>query len=197
LGRRLRKSRCPGFSRFSLILRPVHCLKRSMPLAYRGVNAPLVIRPVSSADDAALAQVIGAAMAECGAGGGAAPADTEVALMSQSYAAARSVYFVVEDGGQVVGGAGIAALAGAAFEVCELRKMYVLPAARGRGFGELLLRRCLRVARGFGYQICYLETLATMAAAHHLYERAGFRPLPQRLGASGNCGCDRWFALEL
>jgi putative acetyltransferase len=161
------------------------------------VNAPHLIRPVGSADDAALAQLIGDVMAEYAAGGDAAREDAEVALMSQSYAGPRSVYFVVEDAGEVVGGAGIAPLAGAAFEVCELRKMYVLPAARGRGFGELLLRRCLRVARGFGYQICYLETLATMAAARHLYERAGFRPLAQRVGASGNRGCDRWFALEL
>ena len=159
------------------------------------MNAPHLIRPIGAADDVALAQVIGSVMAECGADG--ASADPEVARMSHAYAAPRSVYFVVEDAGQIVGGAGLAPLAGAAFEVCELRKMYFLPAARGRGGGELLLRRCLRVARGFGYQICYLETLATMAAARHLYERAGFRPLAQRVGASGNRRCDRWFALEL
>jgi len=136
-------------------------------------------------------------MSECAVGEECAPADAEVALMSRAYAGARAAYFVSEDNGAIVGGAGIAPLAGAAFEVCELRKMYVLPGARGHGVGELLLRRCLRVARGFGYQVCYLETLATMAAARHLYERAGFRPLPERVGASGNCGCDRWFALEL
>jgi putative acetyltransferase len=161
------------------------------------VNAPHLIRPIGSADDAALAQLIGAVMAECGVGGASAPLDAEIALMSRAYAGARAVYFVAEEDAAIVGGAGIAPLAGAAFEVCELRKMYLLPGARGHGLGELLLRRCLRVARGFGYQICYLETLSTMAAARHLYERAGFRSLPERLGASGNCGCDRCFALEL
>jgi putative acetyltransferase len=55
----------------------------------------------------------------------------------------------------------------------------------------------MRVARGFGYQICYLETLSGMQAARHLYARAGFRPLRQRLGAPGHCDCERWFALEL
>ena len=76
--------------------------------------------------------------------------------MSQAYCAPRSAYFVVEGQGEVVGGAGIAPLAGGAFEACELRKMYFLPAARGHGMGALLLRHCIRVARGFGYQICYL-----------------------------------------
>jgi putative acetyltransferase len=159
------------------------------------VDAPQLIRNISAADDAALAAVIRRVTVEFGAG--AAPGDAEVELMSRSYGAPRSAYFVLEDAGTVVGGAGIAPLAGAAFEVCELRKMYVLPDARGQGSGMLLLRRCLRVARGFGYQICYLETLTAMAAARHLYERAGFQPLRERLGAAGNDGCDRWFALEL
>jgi putative acetyltransferase len=117
--------------------------------------------------------------------------------MSQAYRTPRSAYFVVEDAGFVVGGAGIGRLADARFEVCELRKMYVLPSARGQGVGTLLLRHCLRVARGFGYQICYLETLSGMSAARHLYERTGFRPLSQALGATGHAACDRWFALEL
>jgi putative acetyltransferase len=159
------------------------------------VHPPHLIRTAGAADDAALTEVIRSVMAEFDACAGSG--DAELELMARSYAAPRSVYFVLEEGGAVVGGAGIAPLAGAPFEVCELRKMYLLPGARGQGSGVLLLRRCLRAARGFGYQLCYLETLAAMAAARHLYERAGFRPVAERLGASGNHGCDRWFALEL
>ena len=130
-------------------------------------------------------------------GAGSSLADAELAAMSQAYSAPRCAYFVIEAAGEVVGGAGVAPLAGAPFEVCELRKMYFLPAARGQGVGAVLLRHCLRVARGFGYQLCYLETLAGMHAARHLYGRAGFRPLPRPLGTTGHCSCDRWFALEL
>jgi putative acetyltransferase len=159
------------------------------------VHPSPLIRTVGAADDAALVQVIRSVMAEFGAC--ASSADAELELMSRSYEAPRAAYFVLEDGGSIVGGAGIAPLAGAPFEVCELRKMYVLPGARGQGSGVLLLRRCLRAARGFGYQLCYLETLEAMAAARHLYERAGFRPVAQRPSVSGERGCDRWFALEL
>jgi putative acetyltransferase len=157
-----------------------------------------LIRPICAGDDAAVAAVIREVMPEFAADGpGCALRDAEVAAMSQVYCAPRSAYFVVEDAGEVVGGAGIGHLAGGQFEVCELRKMYLLRAARGHGVGAILLRHCLRVARGFGYQICYLETLTGMDAARHLYERAGFRALPRPLGATGHYGCDRWFALEL
>ena len=157
-----------------------------------------LIRPISPADDAAVAVVIRNVLPEFTACTiGCAITDAEVDAMSQAYGAPRSAYFVVEAAGEVVGGAGVGPLKGGQFEVCELRKMYFLSAARGHGVGALLLRHCLRVARGFGYQICYLETLSGMEAARHLYTRAGFRPLRQSLGATGHSACDRWFALEL
>ena len=52
-----------------------------------------------------------------------------------------------------------------AVNVCELRKMYFLPEARGRGAGAALLQRCLVAARSFGFTTCYLETLARMDGA--------------------------------
>jgi putative acetyltransferase len=157
-----------------------------------------LIRLISSGDDAAVAAVIRNVMPEFAASGpGSALGDAEVAAMSQAYCAPRSAYFVVEHAGEVVGGAGVGPLAGGQFEVCELRKMYFLRAARGHGVGAVLLRHCMRVARGFGYQVCYLETLSGMGAARHLYERAGFRPLQKPFGATGHFACDRWFALEL
>jgi putative acetyltransferase len=162
------------------------------------VHAPHHIRLISSGDDASVAAIIRSVMPEFAAcGPGFALNDAEVGAMSQAYCAPRSAYFVVEDAGMVVGGAGIAPLVGAQFEVCELRKMYFLPAARGHGVGALLLRHCLRVARGFGYQTCYLETLTGMDAARHLYERAGFRPLSRSFGATGHFSCDQWFAVDL
>jgi putative acetyltransferase len=154
-----------------------------------------LIRLIRPADDAAVAAVIRDVLPEFAANGSLA--DAEVAAMSQTYCAPRSAYFVVEAHGEVVGGAGVGPLKGGPFEVCELRRMYFLRAARGHGVGALLLRHCMRVARGFGYQICYLETLSAMEAARHLYARAGFRPLRQPLGATGQRGCERWFALEL
>ena len=162
------------------------------------MNESHLIRLISGADDATVAALIRTVMPEFGASGpGFALNDAEVAGMSQAYGAPRSAYFVVEQDGVVVGGAGLAALAGATFEVCELRKMYFLPAVRGQGAGAALLRHCLRVARGFGYLSCYLETLTGMQQAQRIYEKAGFRRLERPVGATGHFSCDRWFMLQL
>ena len=97
----------------------------------------------------------------------------------------------------MVGGAGVAPLEGGEPGICELRKMYFLPAARGQGVGEALLRHCLTVARDRGHRTCYLETLSGMDQAIALYRKLGFQPLCAPLGRTGHGGCDQWFALEL
>lgn len=157
-----------------------------------------LLRPIEARDDTAVENIIRKVAGEfAAAGAGSSVADAEVSAMCAAYAGPRAGYFVVECNGKVVGGGGIGPLAGGAFEVCELRKMYFLPEARGHGTGERLLRQCLRAARGFGYRICYLETRKGMDSAQRLYERAGFVRTKAPLGATGHFGCDRYFALEL
>ena len=156
-------------------------------------------RPITAADDAGMAAVIRRVMPEFGADGpGFAINDPEVDFLSHAYAPARHAYFVVVDGhGQVLGGAGVAPLAGGDGTICELRKMYFLPAARSTGTGEALLRHCLEVARGFGYHRCYLETLDGMTGAMKLYTKCGFQPIAAPLGATGHFSCDRFYLREL
>lgn len=157
-----------------------------------------LIRPIEERDDGAVAAIIREVMPSFGAcGAGFALSDAEVNAMCAAYAAPRSAYFVVEEGGTVIGGAGIAPLAGGDADTCELRKMYFLPAARGRGLGARMLRRCLETARALGFRRCYLETLTGMDDAMRLYERAGFRRLPAALGDTGHFSCDRHYLLEL
>ena len=166
------------------------------------------IRPIAARDDAAVAAIIRAVMPEFGATGcGFAINDPEVDWMSKAYAEPRSAYFVVErrrddgmlqDGARVVeGGGGVAPLVGGDEHVCELRKMYFLPTSRGVGAGAALMARCLEAARGFGFRYCYLETLSGMDAAMRLYERSGFRRIPQAMGATGHGGCNTFYLLDL
>jgi len=159
----------------------------------------LTFRPIRPEDDATVAAIIRRVMPEFGADGpGFAIHDPEVDHMSAAYSAPGAAYFVVVDeAGQVVGGAGIAALEGGGPGVCELRKMYFLPQTRGRGMGETLLRHCLVVAQDLGYRTCYLETLSGMDQAIRLYGKLGFKPLCSPLGRTGHGGCDHWFAREL
>lgn len=158
----------------------------------------LEIRRIRAEDDPKVFALIHTVMPEFGAcGQGFAITDPEVVAMSKAYATPQSAYFVLADGDRVVGGGGVAPLVGANPEVCELRKMYFLPEARGRGWGRKMLETCLAEARARGFQTCYLETLTNMTEAQELYQRFGFKRLDKPLGNTGHFGCDRWFALDL
>ena len=156
------------------------------------------IRPITPADDSAMAAIIRAVMPEFGAtGDGFAINDPEVDWMSRAYAAARHAYFVLVRDGRVLGGAGVAPLAGGDAGTCELRKMYFLPEARGLGAGAAMMARCLDAARGFGFRQCYLETLTGMDAAMRLYERSDFCRIDGPMGATGHGGCNTFYLLDL
>ena len=160
--------------------------------------AGLAIRPIRSGDDATMAAIIRAVMPEFGATGcGFAISDPEVDWMSRAYAEPRHAYFVVERDGVVLGGGGIAPLAGGDGDTCELRKMYFLADARGIGAGTAMMARRLDAARAAGFRRCYLETLSGMDAAMRLYERSGFRRIAAPMGATGHGGCDSFYLLEL
>jgi putative acetyltransferase len=152
------------------------------------------IRPATSGDSKALKEIIHRVMPEFGADKpGFAIHDPEVDDMYSAYNNSRSAYFVVELDGSVVGGCGIAPLAGASEDVCELRKMYFLPHARGKGLGHKMLKICLDQAVSLGYKKCYLETLERMHQARALYEKFGFTSIPKPMGNTGHFGCDSWF----
>ena len=156
------------------------------------------IRPIEARDDAAMASIIRSVMPEFGAtGSGFAISDPEVDWMQRAYSQPRCAYFVVEREGRVVGGAGVAPLEGGDPAVCELRKMYFLPEARGIGAGAAMMTRCLEVAREIGFRQCYLETLTGMDAAMKLYERSGFRRIDAPMGATGHGGCNTFYLRPL
>jgi putative acetyltransferase len=157
------------------------------------------IRPIEAADEPAMAAVIRTVMPEFGAQGpGFAIMDPEVDHMARAYDRPRAAYWVVvDDAGRVVGGGGLAPLEHGDADVCELRKMYFLPEARGRGLGRAMIDKALEAARGFGFKRCYLETLTGMDAAQALYQKLGFRRLDARMGDTGHFGCNRYYLLDL
>ena len=163
-------------------------------------NELVVLRPIRPADDDAVAALIRDVMTEhrC-TGQGFAIHDAEVLSMSRAYAVPDARYFVVERGGEVVGGGGFARLHGSCTgdATCELRKMYFRPAARGLGAGRALLDLLLAEMRACGYRRCYLETTSWMDRARRLYLAAGFVEQPGPEGNTGHHGCDRFFARAL
>jgi ribosomal protein S18 acetylase RimI-like enzyme len=57
---------------------------------------------------------------------------------------------------------------------CELKRLYLAPASRGRGVARLLMDSVIARARQLGYKEVLLDTLASMTAARRLYENCGF-----------------------
>jgi putative acetyltransferase len=160
--------------------------------------ARIDFRPIEPADNPSIARVIRTVMTEFGAvGSGFSIEDPEVDDMFGAYATERAAYFVASRSGEFLGGAGIAALEGGEGDVCELKKMYILPAGRGLGVGKELLDLSLDAAREVGFRRCYLETLGHMTQARHLYEKAGFEPIQAPMGHTGHFGCDHWYVREL
>jgi len=77
------------------------------------------------------------------------------------------------------GAAGCVALRTLGDGGCEMKRLYVRSAYRGKGIGVLLVDRVIAEARAIGYHHMRLDTIAsTMQPAIALYRRVGFREIP-------------------
>lgn len=159
---------------------------------------PIVIREIKKEDDAQVAMVIRAVLVEMGVPKvGTAYADKALDEMTATYHKDRAAYFVVEDNGKIIGGAGVAPLDNFEGNICELQKMYFLPEARGRGLGANMMDICLNKAKSFGFDKCYLETLPYMKDATKLYAKSGFESLEGPMGDTGHYSCNVWMIKSL
>jgi len=86
------------------------------------------------------------------------------------------IFLVIrDDDGRAVGCGGIARFDDARGEV---KRMYVVPDARGRGLGRRLLEDLEAEARRLGYGSVVLETGDRQQEAVGLYESSGFERIP-------------------
>ena len=156
------------------------------------------IRKIKPEDNLQVKKVVQAVLVEMGVPKiGTAYADVSLNDMYGTYDKPRMEYFVVEEGGEIIGCAGIAPLEGGDSDICELQKMYFLPKARGRGVGTEMMKTCLDFARTQGFTKCYLETMPYMENARKLYARTGFEALEKPMGDTGHYNCSVWMIKDL
>ncbi len=157
-----------------------------------------IIRPIKKSDNEQLAKVIRQVLIEMGVPKvGTAYADTALDMMYETYDYPKATYFVVEDQGRIIGGAGIAQLDNYEGNVCELQKMYFLEETRGRGIGNEMMKTCLSEARKYNYDQCYIETMPYMKAAQKLYQRTGFKYIDGPMGDTGHFSCPVHMLIDL
>ncbi|GAB2475988.1 GNAT family N-acetyltransferase [Comamonas humi] len=99
--------------------------------------------------------------------------ETEFAALPGKYAEPQGRLLLAWLGGQVVG---CAALRRVDEQRCELKRVYVRPAARGHQAGRQLVERMLQEARAAGYRRMCLDVLPEFTAARALYASLGFVP---------------------
>jgi ribosomal protein S18 acetylase RimI-like enzyme len=139
------------------------------------MNASLRIEQAKSADDLAAAFALIREYADAlGVDLCFQDLERELAELPGAYAPPRGRLLLArgDDGSP----AGCVALRPLGADVCEMKRLYVRPASRGRGLGRMLVTAVLDAAREIGYRRMVLDTLATMTEAQALYRSLGFRP---------------------
>jgi GNAT superfamily N-acetyltransferase len=99
--------------------------------------------------------------------------DAELAGLPGAYGPPKGrMWLAHNDDGEAVG---IVALRPLGDEgVCELKRLYVRPAVRGRGAGRALTEQAIAEARTVGYRLMRLDTGTFLEASRHLYASLGF-----------------------
>ena len=103
--------------------------------------------------------------------------EAELASLPGKYAPpAGELMLACAPAGDALGCVAVRPLDGPA--VCEMKRLYVRPAARGLGIGTALVGAIITSAEELGYAEMKLDTLPSMAEAFALYERFGFLQIP-------------------
>jgi putative acetyltransferase len=159
----------------------------------------VTIRPIGASDNAKIALIIRASLVEFGANkpGTVYYDETTDHLYELFQNQQRCAYFIAEEDGEILGGAGYFHSEGLDQNTCELVKMYLSKSSRGKGLGKQMIAHCMSEARSNGFSQMYLETMPELKKAILVYEKFGFDYLKGPMGNTGHDGCGIWMLKQL
>ena len=135
----------------------------------------VVIRSATNDDRERVFALVSAALEEHGLRPDPEETDADLRDIEGNYIRRGGVFEVIEDHhGNLLGTVGLFPMNE---ETCELRKMYLVPQARGLGLGRHLLEHMIARAREAGFKRITLETASVLKIAIRLYTSAGFVPI--------------------
>jgi putative acetyltransferase len=151
-----------------------------------------LIRDWHPDDRARAAQIIGSVLADYSLVWEPDGADQDVLDVETSYLSIGGEFWVIEQAGILVGTAAYRPFARGDNAV-EIRKMYLLSAARGKGLGRFLLAQLETAIAARGFTEIWVETASALKEAVQLYESSGYIP------ATGveTARCDRIYRKNL
>lgn len=156
------------------------------------------IRKIEKGDDPAIEAIIRHSLESADlAIPGTAYFDPELGHLSDYYRqSSKREYFILIDQEKILGGVGIAEFDEVS-NTAELQKLYLIPAAQGRGASHLLMLTAIDFARSAGYSSIYLESHHTLTSAIALYEKYDFRSLPEPFLTTPHNAMDRFYLKQL
>jgi putative acetyltransferase len=118
--------------------------------------------------------------------------DADIKDIKSSYFDRGGTFVVLEaQDGSIIGACGLYLIDK---KTCELRKMYLHKAYRGKGLGKFMLEDALSKARHLGFERMILETASVLTEAIALYKSYGFVEYnPQHMSSR----CDQAYQLKL
>lgn len=102
----------------------------------------------------------------------------ELANLNEIYGRPSGRMYLAFDGEEAIGCIALRQIDIVAGGACEIRRMYVKTAYRGRGTGKALAGMVLQEARRIGYVAVFFDALTSMDEAHGLYGKLGFVEVP-------------------
>lgn len=154
--------------------------------------ANLHVRPALPQDKNRVIELVSAILQEYRFACDFANSENDLLDIERTYLSSKGAFNVFLDAeGNIIGTYGILPLADGA---CKLRKMYLIPKARGIGLGTHIMQHAIKTAQQLGFNRIVLETTTIMKAAIHLYRKSGFQEINQ-LPQSPRC--DHVFFLDL
>jgi putative acetyltransferase len=134
-----------------------------------------LIRAWEERDRIPSAEIIRTVLAEYGLSWEPTGADRDVLEVEDFYLATGGEFWVIEKQGQQVGTAAYYPIERGENAV-EIRKMYLLPDARGKGLGKYILQQMEQAIAARGFQQIWIQTASVLKTAVKLYERSGYQP---------------------
>ncbi len=163
-----------------------------MPSDHHRTFGPFLIRSWQPGDRQAALAIIRQVLQEYSLCCEPEGSDRDVLEVETCYWQTGGEFWVVKRDGILVGTAGYYPI-DRGHKAVEIRKMYLLPEARGQGLGRYLLKTLEAAIQARGFAEIWIETASVLKEAVGLYETSGYAPA----SGVGTARCDRVYCKSL